>query len=236
MELLFENNDIRVVREDGTPEIAIISFAGISFGVLDRGEFRGSLSAANADIYYVFDKERRWYNGQHAEVALELLNEQIDLRNSGSVFALGNSMGATGAISLARDIHRCQRSIAFCPQSSVHPEIAPFEVRWRDLRRSINEWTAPDAVDRIVPDQTYFIFFGTDDELDLRHASRFGHSGTDSVNLFLVPGCGHDVAAHLKQRGVLADIIEVLTQPADVPAGKVFELIPDAIQIEAHDA
>ena len=217
MSLIFENDDLKITGEFGDSGITIVSFAGISFGLLEAGEFRHSLSETNNDIYHVFDKKRLWYNGPHERLIPDVLNREIERRNSKIAFTLGNSMGGAGAIIFAADIKYCKRAISFCPQSSVYPKIVDFENRWSDYRRAITDWTVPDVIERMRPTREYIMFFGADDVRDLSHASRFRKMPLDSVNIFTIPGCGHNVAAYLKKAGMLAKIVSSLTDPTFRP-------------------
>ena len=105
------------------------------------------------------------------KLIVKLLNHEIQRRGSKHVFTLGNSMGGSGAIIFASALDNCKRAISFCPQSSVHPDIAAFEDRWTDYRRAIVDWTVPDAIERMRPTREYIVFFGADDPRDLKHAT-----------------------------------------------------------------
>ena len=65
--LIFENDDLKITATFGNSAISVVSFAGISFGLVGAGEFNKTLSGTGADIYQVFDKKRRWYNGPHGK-------------------------------------------------------------------------------------------------------------------------------------------------------------------------
>ena len=140
MDVLFEDDLLKVTFEPGSSGLAVISFTGISFGSIAVGEFKSTLtrSGLDNDIYYVFDKQRKWYNGPHAETLVTVLNGAIASRGNEAVFILGNSMGGTGALAFAGEIERCVRALSFCAQTSINPGVAPFEVRWARCPATIN--------------------------------------------------------------------------------------------------
>ena len=211
--LVFESDDLKITATFGNSEISVVSFAGISFGLVDTGEFNKTLSQIDCDIYHVFDKKRKWYNGLHERLISDLLNKEIERRGSKAVFTLGNSMGGTGAIIFAAELKNCIRAISFCPQSSVHPDIVIFENRWMEYRHAILDWTVPDAIERMRSTREYIIFFGANDARDLNHADRFIRLAPNTVKVCTIPGCGHDVASYLKRSGMLAKVVRSLTEP-----------------------
>jgi len=87
MDVLFEDDLLKVTFEPGSSGLAVISFTGISFGSIAVGEFKSTLtrSGVDNDIYYVFDKQRKWYNGPHAETLVTVLNAAIAARGNEAV-------------------------------------------------------------------------------------------------------------------------------------------------------
>jgi pimeloyl-ACP methyl ester carboxylesterase len=215
MDVLFEDDLLKVTFEPGSSGLAVISFTGISFGSIGVGEFKSTLtrSGLDNDIYYVFDKQRKWYNGPHAETLVTVLNDAIASRGNEAVFTLGNSMGGTGALAFAGEIERCVRAVSFCAQTSINPGIAPFEVRWADYRRGIDQWTMPDALPRVSRDREYYVFYGADNALDMQHAARVVALNGSNIHVFVVPECGHDVARKLKKLGFLRPVTKMLMRP-----------------------
>lgn len=157
-------------------------------------------------MVFVIDKGRKWYNDGISDLIVGTVNSLLSqMRGVDSVVTLGNSMGGFGAVVFAKRLQNCSGAIAFCPQSSVHPEIVSFERRWAGWQDKISSWTYPDAVTEISPHIRYHLFFGQDDANDCRHAERF--SGIPNVFINFVPSCGHNVARELKDTGSLSSII-----------------------------
>jgi hypothetical protein len=167
------------------------------------------LADDNPSTIFVIDKKRRWYNhGLSARVIDTVNGLLIGMDAAEKVVTLGNSMGGFGAVAFAGRLRHCTTAIAFCPQSSVHPEIASFDRRWMDLRSEITDWDFPDAAPLVVPHVRYHIFFGAKDRTDGQHAARL--AGARHVSVNAVQGSDHGVAAVMKQQGTLYPTIRQL--------------------------
>lgn len=216
MEFLLDDEDCRIVHESGNNRMAIVSFAGVGYalGGIQVEEFRQSLDGSRCDIYFVIDKRRHWYNGIYESVA-PVLNASLRARGIEASFTLGNSMGGFAAVAFAGILHRCVRAIAFCPQSSVSPACTPFEDRWQEWTRTIVQWQIPDAAAEMTETIDYALFFGALDPRDLAHAARFAAAPGQKL-ICVVDRCAHDVAKHLKSRGVLIPLLGGLLSPGPV--------------------
>lgn len=203
-----DDEALRISYRLGDPHILVVAFTGIghALGGIQTEEFGRSLEYGAPSIIFVIDKNRHWYNHGLGSRIVPTVNGLISqLGEFRRVVTLGNSMGGFGAIIFAKHLSHCAAAIAFCPQSSVHPEIAPFDKRWMNWRGDIRDWDIPDSLTELDPRISYHLFFGMDDTTDLRHAKRFGDLPGVSVNL--VGGCGHEIAAGLKRQGKLAETI-----------------------------
>jgi pimeloyl-ACP methyl ester carboxylesterase len=216
MELLLNDETCRIVHEPGDNGRAIVSFAGIGYalGGIQVEEFRKSLDGASFDIYYVIDKERRWYNGCY-DAVVATINRSLAARRVEATVTLGNSMGGFGAVLFASALNRCRRAIAFSPQSSVSPAVVPFEDRWREWTRHIAHWLVPDAIPQMKAEIEYLLFFGAADPRDQRHADRFA-AGAGQTLLCRIDDSGHGVAAEIKRRGLLIPLLDALLSPAPI--------------------
>jgi hypothetical protein len=208
MPILADNELCRISFERGADAGAVISFTGIGHGLgaIPQEEFRKSLAARGTSTYFVTDKRRHWYNGCF-DLVLDILERHLAREGISEVVTLGNSMGGFGAIVFAEAIGACSRSIAFCPQSSMHRPTVPFESRWTEYSATIEAWTLPDAVGLLTGEVEHFLIYGRHDAKDMLHAGRFAASGRAAV--FCVDG-GHDAAASLKRQGKLVPVIEAV--------------------------
>jgi pimeloyl-ACP methyl ester carboxylesterase len=226
MQVEYDGEDFCIGVVPGDCGTAVIAFAGIGLqlGGVPTAEFRRSLAGAQAEqgaafIIHVVEKRRLWYNNGGLERALGLLTPLLQRLGIVEAVTLGNSMGGLGAIVFCGRLAAARRAIAFCPQSSVHPRVVPFETRWRGLRRAIVQWDIRDAVSEVNPAKAYHLFHGTDDPIDARHAERFRLAGAPGLHIHAVPGCGHNVAGALRHRRQLNGILHhLIWKPEPLPA------------------
>jgi pimeloyl-ACP methyl ester carboxylesterase len=225
MEFLLDDETCRIVHEPGDNGRAVVSFAGIGYalGGIQVEEFRKSLDGSSFDIYYVIDKERRWYNGCY-DAVVSTINRSLAARRIDESVTLGNSMGGFGAVLFAGAFDRCRRAVAFSPQSSVSPAIAPFEDRWREWTQHIAHWHVPDAIPCMKRDIEYVLFFGAADPRDQRHADRFA-AGAGATLCYRIDDSGHGVAAEIKRRGLLIPLLHALLNSAPVDHRRLSALL-----------
>jgi hypothetical protein len=142
----------------------VVAFAGGGLGVsgMQMEEFCSSLEeiggALRCHVIFVIDKRRTWYNNNLSAYFLDYTNTLSRDLGISRVVTLGNSGGGFAAIAYARKFNCCAQAIAFCPQSSVHETIVPFENRWPDWRSQISQWDVLDATAEIDPRIRYDIF------------------------------------------------------------------------------
>jgi pimeloyl-ACP methyl ester carboxylesterase len=233
--VLFEDDRLRIRFEESlSDKEAVVSFSGIgagAYGVRDlrgRGaatttpttlatedpsptqidEFRKSIGGAK-NVYYVTDKKRFWYNGIENKI-LDILNTHLTERRTKRVLALGNSMGGSAALMFASRIKECRHAIALAPQSSVHPDLVPFDNRWENYRSKITEWTTPDPAAAIEGGaRRYYVFYGMDDNLDEQHIKRILARALPNVIIYGIQDCGHEAALYLRENGTsLMDMVD----------------------------
>jgi len=234
---LFEDDRLRVRFVQGESNEAVISFSGVGtadYRIRDMDkpsgrddqnatqidEFRKTLGGTK-NVYYVTDKQRGWYNGLENRI-LDLINSHLAERRTRRVLALGNSMGGSAVLMFASRIQGCRHALAFAPQSSVHPDLVPFETRWENYRSKITEWTTPDPILSMEDGRRrYYVFYGMDQEMDEQHIQRILARRLPNVFIFGIRNCGHDVALYLRNNGVsLTDIVDKVYagSPNDVRA------------------
>jgi len=224
-DVLFEDDRLRVRFVEGQSNEAVISFSGVGTGdyrilglnepsggddqnATQIDEFRKTIGETK-NVYYVADKRRGWYNGLEDRI-LDLINSHLAERRTRRVLALGNSMGGSAALMFASRIRGCRHAVAFAPQSSVHPDLVPFETRWENYRSLITQWTTPDPILSMEDGKRrYYVFYGMDEEKDEQHIQRILARGLPNVIIFGIRDCGHDVALYLRNNGVsLKDIVD----------------------------
>ena len=156
-------------------------------------------------VLFVSDASRSWLNGPEiAERIVTAIETAAKLSDAKRIVALGNSMGGTMALLLAR-LTRIDAVIAIAPQYSVHPERLPEEKRWQPFRKKIVDWPF-EAVDEFATTQTETVIVhgGTADEC--LHLDRFPRH--PRVKHFVFPKLDHRLALRLHRRNQLAPIVD----------------------------
>jgi len=206
--VLIADETLEITHHQGDGTHAIVSFTGVGFllGTIQKEEFQKSLAGTTNDLYFVTDRQRFWYNDNFQQI-IDLLTADLTTRTFPRVSTLGNSMGGFGAILFARHLPNCGATLAFAPQSTVDPSIAPWETRYRHFTQGIQQWAGLDATTQLTPAITYDIFYGDADPIDLQHAARFTIDAPASLRMHLIKEAGHDVSAHLKSQNRLQPLI-----------------------------
>jgi hypothetical protein len=168
----------------------------MGLGGIQIEEFRKSLTGASNDIYFVKDKTRHWYNSSFHKIS-DLLNEDLSSQGIKSCDTLGNSMGGFGAIIFAGQLRGCRSAIAFSAQSAVDPAIVPWEQRYKTYTDTVSHWTGLDATKLLDPDINYILFFGNNDPVDIRHATRMAITEYHNVAIYVFLRAGHNLAEWL---------------------------------------
>jgi len=248
--VLFEDDRLRIRFEEAlSDKEAVVSFSGIgagAYGVRDLrslasaptddqnptqiDEFRKSI-AGSKNVYYVTDKRRFWYNGIENQI-LDILNADLTERRTKRVLALGNSMGGSAALMFASRIKGCRHAIAFAPQSSVHPDLVPFEKdRWDQYRSRITEWTTPDPIAALEGGtRRYYVFYGMDEKRDEQHIQRILARGLPNVIIYGIQNCGHEVALYLREHGTsLKDMIDKVCTTKPNEFRELFAKLPHKV-------
>mgnify|MGYP001765935684 CR=1 FL=1 len=217
MDVEIDLPDFRISSAAGDSDVAVVAFSGVGlkFDGMPVEEFRNSLNQIRqngraASVIFVIDKKRKWYNDGVMAPMVEQINAIIDRLGARRTVTLGNSMGGFGAIVFARRLRHCRQAIAFCPQSSIDPAVAPFETRWPEWRSGIRTWQVSDAAREFDPAVAYDIYFGKEDKRDVRHAQRFAQAAAANVRVNVISGCSHDVARHLREAGKLDGVLQSL--------------------------
>ena len=225
MDFLIDDAALQVAVSESGGRRLVVSFAGVGFGHAyeQKAEFGRTLgegaSPAN-DVCYVMDKQRSWYN-----LTAPRIHDWLERYSAGrEVCTLGNSMGGFGALLFGRRLPGCRAAIAFAPQFSVRPSIVPGEKRWRTFIDRIADWAVDTCVPPAANGAASFLFFGADDRSDWRHADLFRAALDGNAAIFTIARCRHDVAAFLREKGVLTPLVDAIVN-GDAEAEEVAALL-----------
>ncbi len=192
----------------GTGSRLVVALAGVGKvrNATPPPEFLGTASGAGANhVLFVTDASRSWLNGPGvAEHIIALIEDYRVEHGIDEVVLLGNSMGGFAALMLA-EIMEVDTVIALSPQFSMNPDLVPEETRWQFWQKKIAEWRFPCVAGLQVKETTYFIFHGSH-PAEARHWLRFPWHR--KLNHFVFEGLGHDIAARMRKRHLLARVID----------------------------
>ncbi|NPD15201.1 DUF563 domain-containing protein [Xinfangfangia sp. D13-10-4-6] len=163
---------------------------------------------AGFSILGLLASRRDWYRNEDAPAFLIALRDAGFFRQFRRVVFIGASMGGFAALTLASLVPGAV-VLAFSPQSTLAPDIVPFEDRYRFGSRKWDWQSAPllDAAET-APDlaEAYLVYdpFTTADRL---HVARI--RGPNVVSL-RAPMMGHRAIRQIKALGMLQDLIEAV--------------------------
>lgn len=104
--------------------------------------------------------------------------------------------------------------IAFAPQYSVDPADVPWETRWKKYTCDIPEYRVKNAASHMNAQTSYFLFT-SDTLLDKQQAELFPVG--ENLLHYNFSGSYHKVAALLKEKGLLGDLIETCLEGRAMP-------------------
>lgn len=222
----------------GTNDVLVVSLAGVGTerSVQPEPEFFKLSHMESNHVLFVSDISRSWMNGPKIAETIVAVIERVKTANGiKRVVALGNSMGGTMALLLAR-ITKIDAAFSVVPQYSAKPELVPEEMRWQYFRKKITAWPFP-AVDTLPDEGTEVTILHGGDASERVHLDRFPRA--DHVRHFVFPTQGHNLARVLHKKGQLARILRhaILGQPykmrrAIEAAGGIFR---DAFDAQRND-
>lgn len=194
----------------GASRRLVVSLAGVgrTRGVEPPPEFFRLAGADGTNpVLFVSDESRSWLNAPGmADAIVSAIRSTADRVGATEVVAIGNSMGATMALHLAR-LTKIDTVIAFVPQFSADPRIVPQETRWLFFRQQIASF--PFQKIEAWPENTkvFTLHGSTPDEI--YHAARFPKARRN-VQHFVLPGHDHTLARRLHDQGALAGLVAAM--------------------------
>lgn len=224
-----EAPNVRIVRAPGATR-TIVAFAGLGqlVGGMTPFNFLHSLEGIDANVVFVRDPRRTWYNGPIADLgrsAGEIAGRIGDLAaeaGGGPLYLLGTSSGGYAALAFAPPL-AARRVLAFAPQTTIDPSLLRSigETRWLkmlDRRRPTDLLDVVPALEAAPPPGGCDIIVGRRVPHDLVYAKRLAH--IPGVAIHIVRG-GHNTAMHLRERGALARVLRAFVDDAPLALGEV---------------
>lgn len=179
------------------------------------------LSARLAELGYsvlgVQSFAKDWYRNPDAPRLMRELAATGFFQQFEAVVFTGASMGGFGAINLATLVPGA-RVIAFSPQSTMSPQIAPFEGRFPWAVRN-SDWTTPEFLDAALSapqlERLVILYDGRSTE-DRMHAMRL--SGPN-VQFLRVDHTTHEAVRVVMKCGALAPLFQEVIEDARAGTG-----------------
>lgn len=207
MRVLLDDESCRVEIDDAViaqAERLIVTFAGIGPGKRPQGvpapEFLGSASRYGA-VVSVADKRRSWGNMLDVPRVSDAIRRIADGR---PISTLGNSMGGFLAVLFSTPL-QATHAVAVAAQFSISHSVIPNEHRWNHFGDKIRHWWYPSLIGHFNLVTRYTTLNGSIWQ-EKRHWNRFPRQ--QNCQHYIFDGFGHDVAARLKERGILVPILD----------------------------
>lgn len=164
-------------------------------------------SIGNDSVLFLADATRSWLNAPGLAAAMVArIEAEVDRLRPEEVVAVGNSLGATSALHLARRT-RIDRVLATGPRFSVDPQVVAAEARHfgkRGLERPLQfrdlSGLPPEGCEVTI------LLGGTAREL--AHAGHFATGANQRV--LILPDLDHHVATRLRQKKLLRPVARAL--------------------------
>lgn len=201
---------LRIRFASGASRRLVVSLAGVGQQrhVEPPAEFFRLAGADGTNpVLFISDDSRSWLNADGmADAIVAAIRAAAARVDATHIVAIGNSMGATMALHLAR-LTPIDTVIAFVPQFSADPSVVPDEARWLFYRRKIAAFPFQSVT--VWPDETkVFVLHGTTPD-EMYHATRFPKPHRN-VQHFVLPGHDHTLARALHDQGVLSDLVAAM--------------------------
>jgi hypothetical protein len=206
LEQVRDDDTLKVWRHRGKNDRLVISFSGV--GTLRHGVepnfVKTSTDLARNHVLYIADPQRTWLNGPGLlEEIVALVESEASVTGARQIVTMGHSMGGFCALALP-GFTRIDAVLAYSPQVSVDPSLAPDEKRWELFRSAIQSFVVPSALGRTAPDSEYYILFG-----DTRRETPQVRllEPRSNLHLFMLPGVKHHTAETVVKAGLGEDLL-----------------------------
>jgi len=149
-------------------------------------------------------KSVEWYRGKDLHEFFRSTYLHSLVSQFEEVFLYGSSMGGFAAMAFADAIPGAS-VIAFNPQSTLDPNLVPWESRYQEGR--IQDWSGDFADARVGAAKAKSVYVAYDPffELDRKHIERLEQENLISLKMPLV---GHVVATYMSEAGILSAFVE----------------------------
>jgi pimeloyl-ACP methyl ester carboxylesterase len=210
MELVFQDDTLRVERLPGEGRRLVVALSGIGqgFGGLQRVEFAKTASDNGRNrVLFVSDRMRSWYTSKGLVARItDLVNEELERVGLSACHTLGNSMGGYGAVRLSVDFPVVV-ALSFSPQVTMDLTFIN-ETRWEEHRPAIVMDHHLPLWDCLRPETRYYMIFGAASRRELAHRELL--PDRPELRVLMLSGGGHNIVQLLKAAGCMTDLINAM--------------------------
>lgn len=194
-------------------DILIVTFynlATVGEHELPHPWFYGNVAKQGYSVLGLITKRRDWYRNEDTPRCLESLRSAGLFEGFRRVLFIGASMGGFAALTYSKLVPG-SGVLAFSPQSSLAPDIVPFERRYSRAQKRF-DWSGPDycdAAEGLAEASDVTVVFDPFVPEDKAHAKRL--VGPNVTHLH-VDHMGHQAIRVLKHVGVLPSLFADVTE------------------------
>jgi hypothetical protein len=226
-----EETHYHVVKAPNSSK-TIIAFAGLAqlVGGMMPYNFMQSLSGVDANLVFVRDPKRTWFNGPIAgigvnasEIVAKLKSIVAELRTE-ELYMVGTSSGGFAALAFAGEMG-AKRVLAFGPQTNIDLDYlnSVGETRWLRIIARITKPQLTDVAQRMRNSNgcRFDLVIGSRIKLDVEYAERLRDIPQVEIHYVFSK---HNSAMHLKNSGVLTEVLHQFASeaPLVIPASSSY--------------
>lgn len=206
--------NFQIVAKPGSSK-TVIAFAGLAqlIGGMTTYNFMNSLKGTDANVIFVRDPRRSWFNGpidgigRNAAEISRTLSSLVSGLDTKDLYLLGTSSGGFAALAYAKMLN-AKRILAFSPQTNIALDYlnSVGELRWIKLISRIKNPTFVDTSSLLsgIKELDCHLIVGRRMELDTVYAERL--RDIKGMHLHYVDS-GHNSAQFLRDTGKLSNIL-----------------------------
>ena len=220
------DDNFHIASANGSPK-TIIAFAGLAqlIGGMTPYNFMNSLKGIIANVIFVRDPKRTWFNGPIEGVgknSIEIgqkLNKLASELATQQLYLLGTSSGGFAALAYAKTLN-AKRVMAFSPQTNIDLDYLDSvgETRWIKLITRIKNPSLVDTTPLLadLSGRDCHLIVGKRAKLDVTYAERL--RSVPDVSIHYVDS-GHNPAVFLWNSGLLSGILRQFVMDAPLTIG-----------------
>ena len=194
-ELIISNDfyDVFYTDRKSTNVTVVFSSAGALALAEPVEEFKKTIEKFDSSYVFVWSKNLDWYNNSLSSRTLK--DVSLFCQKFEKIYAIGESLGGSGALLFSKYCSNLFRILAFSPQYSALPEFCKWQGPLTPLDGVFSAFMFSDYAPESARSKSVLIYPTTSYEDNL-HAKFFKGDG---FNVVFVDSCHHDMARSLKK-------------------------------------